>query len=242
MSEPIVIDNINKYNITFTGNKLVLTLKQQTININNDTQITKLDISSRNLTALPNDLPQSLKTLYCYGNKLTSLPDKLPQSLQELYCGYNQITALPNNLPQNLQELLCHNNQLTTLPDNLPQCLIEFDCSNNQLTILPDKLPQSLKYIGCGGNKLTSLPDKLPQNLKTLYCSNNQLTILPNLPISLTSIDLKSNPLEANYPLIFTFNIASEIVAYVNTRNAEMLADAQNKLAETQKLIAMLSK
>jgi len=31
-------------------------------------------------------------------------------------------------------------------------------------------------------------------------------------------------------------------VAYVNARNAEMLADAQNKLVEAQKLIAMLGK
>jgi len=80
--------------------------------------------------------------------------------------------------------------------------------------------------------------------LKELHCYNNKLTILPNLPTSLTCIDLHNNPLEANYPLIFTFKLkqASEFVAYVNIRNAEMLADAQNKLVEAQKLIAMFGK
>ena len=221
MSEPIVINDIDQYTFEFTGNKLVLTKKSSPINTNNDAQITELTISYKNLTTLPDNLPQNLKLLSCHNNQLTTLPDNLPQSLKELICGWNQLTILPDNLPQNLKILSCHNNQLTTLPDNLPQCL---------------------QHLNCSYNRLTTLPNNLPQNLENLYCSNNQLTILPNLPTSLICINLQNNPLETNYPRIFTFNTPYEIVAYVNTRNAEMLADAQNKLAEAQKIIAMFGK
>jgi Leucine-rich repeat (LRR) protein len=76
------------------------------------------------------------------------------------------------------------------------------------------------------------LPEKLPDSLRQLYCYNNQLTTLPdNLPNSLQYIDVRDNPLETNYPKIFTFQInqTAKIIAYVRECNA--LRRARERLA-----------
>ena len=77
-----------------------------------DNSITKLNISIKRLTQLPDDIGKytNLQILDCRDNKLTSL-DNLPPSLQELNCDCNYISNL-DNLPNNLQELDCGNNPL----------------------------------------------------------------------------------------------------------------------------------
>lgn len=131
---------------------------------------------------------------------------------------------MPKRLPCNLKGIYCALNQITALPKKLPDGLLNLSCDNNQLSALPDKLPRSLTCLCCYRNKLKTLPSKLPPKLKNLNCLKNQLTILPDLPKSLINIRFEDNPLEANYPLIFTFNKnqAAELVAYVNGRNREM--------------------
>jgi Leucine-rich repeat (LRR) protein len=107
------------------------------------------------ITLLPNDLPATLTRLWCSGNKITTLPDNLPATLEELYCSYNQITSLPNHLPATLKELLCKNNLLTSLPDTLPDTLILFNCSDNPLesnyplifTFKPQQAKEIIAYI-----------------------------------------------------------------------------------------------
>src|SRR5438105_390065 len=68
-----------------------------------------LDLSFLNLDYLPNNLPSSLQTLYCYNNQIKEL-NNLPSSLQTLDCFDNQIKEL-NNLPSSLHYLLCYNNK-----------------------------------------------------------------------------------------------------------------------------------
>jgi len=172
--------------------------------------------------------PLELNELYITYTKLTSLQDNLPQSLKKLYCYNNQLISLPNNLPQCLENLSCFDNQLTSLPEKLPYSLKVLQCWSNQLTSLPKELPRGLKYIYCEHNKLISLPDKLPPNLKGLYCNLNRLTILPDLPLSLDTLRLYGNPLEINYPNIFTFKLSpynyknyQEVIAYVNECNSQ---------------------
>ena len=74
-------------------------------------EVTELDCSYNNLTALP-DLPK-VKKLYCDNNQLTSLPE-LP-NVTELDCDNNNLTSLPE-LPQ-VTELFCNENQLSHLPN-----------------------------------------------------------------------------------------------------------------------------
>ena len=90
-----------------------------------------MNISNQNLEEPPNDLPNSLTSLFCDYNQLTSLPDNLPDSLKELICSNNKLTKLPDNLPETLRGLWCSNNELTSLPENLPRSLHYLSISNN---------------------------------------------------------------------------------------------------------------
>jgi Leucine-rich repeat (LRR) protein len=119
--------------------------------------ITKIDVSSRGLTYLP-DLSRFKELIH-------------------LNCSYNEITELPH-LNNKLQYLYCSENQLTGLPP-LNDNLIYLDCSENQLTGLPP-LNDNLTQLYCYYNELTSLPP-LNNNLIQLYCFRNQLTWLPPL-------------------------------------------------------------
>jgi len=197
--------------------------------------ITYLNISHKHLTSLPENLPSNLQSLWCYDNQLTSLPENLPQSLETISCYNNQLTSLPDNLPKSLETINCDNNQLTSLPENLPKNLKEIYCYCNQLTSLPEKLPPNLHLLKCGNNKISTFPNNLPQHLQIFCCINNQLTILPDLPSSLFLICLYGNPLEINYPKIYTFEIylhysiftyyyyknPQEVIAYVNECNSQ---------------------
>ena len=77
-----------------------------------DYTITTLNISSNELTQLPNDIDKytNLKTLNCSNNKLTQC-DNLPKELENLVCNRNNITQL-DNLPLSLKKLVCYKNSL----------------------------------------------------------------------------------------------------------------------------------
>ena len=152
--------------------------------------LTKLTISSTQLTSLP-QLPEKLTELNVYGTQLTSLP-KLPDSLTKLSVYGNQLESLPA-LPAGLTELNVYENQLESLPE-LPDSLTKLDAHENQLEFLPE-LPAGLTDLSISNNQLTSLPE-LPAGLTDLSISNNQLTSLPNnLPSGLTFLDLSYNEL-----------------------------------------------
>ena len=163
------------------------------------TNLTSLDCSNNQLTALPVEKLTNLTNLYCSHNQLTALPVEKLTNLTNLYCSYNQLTALPvENLTQ-LTNLRCNNNQLTALPVEKLTKLTELSCSYNQLTELPVGNLTELTVLNCDNNQLTALPvenltlleqlncgtnllaeldiENLTQ-LKNLYCYNNQLTAL----------------------------------------------------------------
>src|SRR5665647_2464628 len=88
-------------------------------------QIVILDLSSSNLTFLPDCIGQltQLRNLNVWNNQLTSLPDSIGQltQLQNLYVFNNQLTSLPDSigLLTQLQKLYVYNNQLTSLPESV---------------------------------------------------------------------------------------------------------------------------
>ena len=99
----------------------------------------ELDLSYKSIKELQN-LPKTLKTLYCSGNQIDVLQN-LPENLQTLYCYHNQIKVI-ENLPENLQILDCSYNQIKVI-ENLPENLKELYCYNNQITII-ENLPLGL--------------------------------------------------------------------------------------------------
>lgn len=176
-------------------------------------EITSLDISYNNLYELPewlkycnnlqmlycdnnnleslNNLPKSLKALYCSSNRITNLDLKL--DLQVIHCDYNKITNI-SYLPPSLEEFDCSYNYLKKIDRNiLPSKLQEFNCYSNRLTELPI-LPDSLQELGCGNNNITTL-EILPEELQILYCYNNNISTLPTLPQSLQHLYCYNNQL-----------------------------------------------
>ena len=55
--------------------------------------------------------------VYCSNNQLNSLPNNLPQSLETLYCFDNNLTYLPN-LPEKIIHLIYWNNPICNILDN----------------------------------------------------------------------------------------------------------------------------
>ena len=125
---------------------------------------TKLDLSGRELTALPPQIGQltQLKKLILgkyeldrdgdilrfTGNKLSTLPPEigLLTQLEELQIFANQLTSLPTEIGQltNLQTLNLGSNQLSSISAEIFQLtnLQELDLCGNELTVLPSEIRQ----------------------------------------------------------------------------------------------------
>ncbi len=99
--------------------------------------LVNLNVAENWLTRLPDHLPAGLRTLNVGLNpSLTALPEQLPESLELLFAESCGLTHLPEHLPASLQELDVRGNRLTRLPESLTAprstpCIIEL--SNNPL-------------------------------------------------------------------------------------------------------------
>ncbi|MBW4569993.1 MAG: leucine-rich repeat domain-containing protein [Tolypothrix carrinoi HA7290-LM1] len=179
---------------------------------------TELDLSGKDLTALPAEIGKltQLKKLilgkYQYdqkgrivgtiGNNLSVLPAEigLLNHLEELQIVANNLTSLPNEFGQltNLQTLNLSRNQLSSLPQEIVQLtnLQTLDLSSNQLSSLPQEIVQlaNLQSLYLSGNQLSSLPKEIVQlaNLQSLYLSRNQLNSLPKEIVQLTNLQTLS--------------------------------------------------
>lgn len=170
------------------------TLTSQQVTIQGE--ITKLQCSSNNLSALQlTDCP-TLRTLVCFNNEVTALDLSHAPSLDSLICYINKIESLDfsqtpqlqlidvqqNQLTsidlaplQKLKKINCAKNKLKTLNLTTAKALERLDCFDNQLTQL--ELPQTatLIWVNCGGNQLSSLDVSACTGLQTLSCYKNQI-------------------------------------------------------------------
>jgi GTPase SAR1 family protein len=158
--------------------------------------LTSLDLSSNQLTALPDWLGQltQLTNLNLSSNKLTTLPPSLGQltQLTSLNLSTNQLTTLPSSLRQ-LTQLTYLNlsiNQLTVLPEflsNLTQ-LEELHIWENKITNIPDRFAHlsKLKRLWVGavnlGNPIGQIPNWIQNfaELEALGFGKCELKILPD--------------------------------------------------------------
>ena len=170
------------------------TLTSQQVTIQGE--ITKLQCSSNNLSALQlTDCP-TLRTLVCFNNEVTALDLSHTPSLDSLICyinkiesidfsqsphlqlidiQQNQLTSIDLSPLQKLKKVNCAKNKLKTLNLTTAKALERLDCFDNQLTQL--ELPQTatLTWINCGGNQLSSLDISACTGLQTLSCYKNQI-------------------------------------------------------------------
>lgn len=154
------------------------------------TKLTSLSCGNNQLTTLPVENLTNLTLLYCSDNQLTALPVEKLTQLTNLRCNNNQLTAMPVEKLTKLTDLSCSYNQLTELPvGNLTELTV-LNCDNNQLTALPVENLTLLTELNCGTNLLTELDIEKLTNLTILYCNNNQLTAL--LVEKLTNLNVLS--------------------------------------------------
>ncbi|MBC1196306.1 leucine-rich repeat protein [Microcystis aeruginosa BLCCF158] len=165
-----------------------------------DERAGKLDLSDRNLTEIPPEIPQltSLKRLDLNNNQIREIPEALAQltSLQYLYLSDNQIREIPEALTHltSLQYLNLRNNQISEIPEALTHLtsLQELDLSNNQISEIPEALAQltSLQYLYLYSNQIREIPEALTQltSLQSLHLSDNQIREIPEALAQLTSL------------------------------------------------------
>ncbi|CCI18671.1 Leucine-rich-repeat protein (fragment) [Microcystis aeruginosa PCC 9807] len=133
-----------------------------------DERARELDLSGRNLTEIPPEIPQltSLQDLYLYSNQIREIPEALTHltPLQYLYLSDNQIREIPEALTQ-----------LTSLQS--------LDLRNNQISEIPEALAHltSLRFLLLNYNQIREIPEALAHlvNLKLLVLENNPITNVP---------------------------------------------------------------
>ena len=150
--------------LTATGTKVVL-----------KGDITELDCSSNELTALDVRGLTALQTLYCDNNRLSSLDVRHLTALQWLDCHFNKLTSLDvQGLPA-LQVLECSDNQLTLLDAQGLPALQKLYCQDNKITSLDVRGLTSLQVLMCYDNRLTALNVRRLTALQELDCSSNAI-------------------------------------------------------------------
>ena len=204
----------------------------------NKNQLTELDLSSNNLTALYCDDNQikslnlagntNLSDLECRNNQLTSLDISMATELKLLYLENNKLEFLDLSNNSNLDMLFCSDNKLTQLDISNCTLLYGFDCSDNQLTELDVSKCNILWYFNCDGNQLLSLD--LSKN--TDLTSGTQSPQTRTLLITSETLDLKdidSNILgdKIDNPTGATFN-GTVISGYTKGNNITDTYDTGN--------------
>ncbi|XP_029353806.1 leucine-rich repeat serine/threonine-protein kinase 1 isoform X1 [Echeneis naucrates] len=192
-------------------------------------RITRLDLSSNNLAALPSVVPWgliNLQILDLSNNLLKELPPTLSSqevicsSLQQVNLCQNKLSSLPAGFLHltHLQRIAAAKNQLTVLFDSHATTnwiglrkLEELDVSNNSLTSLPTAVMHCLKsmsFLNVSRNKLGSFPDPWACPLKQCKASSNVIETLPNTisifwRTKLQEVDFSDNSLKELPSYIF---------------------------------------
>ncbi|KAL6761433.1 hypothetical protein V8C86DRAFT_3131553 [Haematococcus lacustris] len=176
--------------------------------------ITELDLSSNNLTDLPDDLEELrfmriLRLKYNQLKKMPAVVTKLPQ-LMILELSGNQLTRVEDSIGQMvmLRELDLSGNMLQHLSDNLgllPKLEV-LQLENNRLEVLPETLGElpALVKLDLSTNSLRFLPASMGsfKRIQRIDCANNLLAKVPpsmgHLKL-LKEFNLRYNSLDDRY-------------------------------------------
>ncbi|ELP54065.1 small GTP-binding domain protein [Microcystis aeruginosa TAIHU98] len=165
-----------------------------------DERAEKLDLSNKNLTEIPPEIPHltSLQHLYLSNNQIREIPEALAHltPLQVLLLSDNQIREIPEALAQltSLQYLDLSYNQISEIPEALAHLtsLLGLGLSYNQIREIPEALTHltSLQFLYLSNNQIREIPEALAHltSLQFLYLSNNQIREIPEALAQLTSL------------------------------------------------------
>ncbi|MFM6514793.1 MAG: COR domain-containing protein [Microcystis panniformis] len=175
-----------------------------------DERAGELDLSGRNLTEIPPEIPHltSLRSLALGHNQIREIPEALAHltSLRFLYLGHNQISEIPKALAQltSLRFLLLSDNQIREIPEALTQLtsLQSLDLGHNQIREIPEALAHltSLQGLYLRNNQIREIPEALAYltPLQSLDLRNNQIREIPEALahlVNLKRLVLKNNPI-----------------------------------------------
>lgn len=147
-------------------------------------QITKLDLSNRNLKHFPKEIFQctNLTKLILCNNSIEKVPQEI-KLLRKL-----KVLDLSNNKIKQLYADLFKLPKLETL-----------NVSNNQIRTLPVQLvDSSLKALLVQNNAITSINESLIKNLEKLNISHNNISIfkISSTNVNLQSLWISNNPIK----------------------------------------------
>jgi internalin A len=169
-----------------------------------------LDLSNKNLTEIPPEIPHltSLQVLNLNNNQISEIPEALAHltSLQELDLSINQISEIPEALAQltSLQYLYLSYNQIREIPEALAQLtsLQILNLSDNQISEIPEALTHltSLQILDLSDNQIREIPEALAHltSLQILFLSYNQIREIPEALahlVNLKRLVLENNPI-----------------------------------------------
>jgi Secretion system C-terminal sorting domain len=202
------------------------------------TNLTFLDCSSNNLTALNLSALVNLQIVHCFTNQLGALNVSGLNQLEFLDCSFNQLTALDTSGLISLDFLWADDNQLVSLNLAGMTNLTKLYVAQNNLASLDLSPVVNLVELYCRENNLTTLDFAGLIHLETLACQDNQLTQLnlANLP-ALKTLEAYWNNLSAlsisNLPAIGFVNVFGNQLTTLDTQNLpalESLYCAENQL------------
>ncbi len=181
---------------------------QEAINDRPLNTILRLDLSERQLHAIPETIGQlvNLEQLYLNNNHLNTLPPSIGQlsNLRDLVINGNDLDSLPPSLSRltALEFLELSHNELEKLPDSFGQLnsLRKLNARHNRIDTLPSSIGNlnSLTELDMSHNKLKKIPSELTKlkALEKLILGRNAINSLPeefgDFP-ALEELDLDSN-------------------------------------------------
>jgi len=181
-------------------------------------QITKLDLSGKNLKQFPNEIFQctNLTKLILSNNSIGEIPKEIKQ-LQKL-----KVLDLSNNKIKQLYADLFKLPKLETL-----------NVSNNQIKTLPRQIIKSnIKILLLQNNQITHLTEAILSNLERLNVSQNQLSecIINQTNSKLKYLWISDNPIRTFQINKTAFPVLSKVYAFTLKIDSN-LAENYKKLA-----------
>lgn len=222
-------------------------LKNLPENFSNLQELKILDISTNQITQLPNEIGKlcKLEKLFAGRNKIKEIPKSIKycKNLEIIDLRRNYIEKLPVELFElaKPRELKLSGNKLTKLPKEIGNLKalkrlwlgsIFKEENNNNIDFLPTTIQQltQLKYLDLSknknlGNSILPMLLKMPNKWESLYLSACGITNLPKLGWknnSIQSLDLSCNdiskiPTEIFFSKIKHINLNNNPLGYLNT-------------------------